>query len=735
MMKVFIVCITTSLFIVSIIGTYAYYYKVKNLDREVEKLEQKKLNETIGTSKLLFGEMQKLILNYATSNKCTQFAYIDINERYPDILGIQKLITSTIKSGKYIENMFFYYGKDGYILDCNGLTSISSYYDKDWHEIYENMTDPFTILATRKVKKQIGSSVDSYNNIITFLTRIPYNSNIKSGAIVLNVDVKIISTLLKDITSGDDHAFAFLVNKNGEIISSNKETYCYEDICGAFNIPHEYLNIEAGNFKFIFNGMKMVAYFKTFSINNWKLFYMEPENVEYKKSIYIRSLTFIILFILLQFIAAVSAVFSFRACKPIEEYLKQNKMLMRESFLSQLITGKLFNKIDIKSKADFFLINLSFDYLIVAVIQNNSIPAYPPDVRKFDHDKKSMINMIIKVFKALNVDVICSQDFNDNILVLIKFFSTNEINEMEDIIKKTLKDIKVNMENRLRLSFSIGIGGVYRDLSDIGKSYNEAIKTLDYKFLKGQHTVICYTEISKGENEKLYYPVENEQKLISLVKLCDYEKTIVCLNEMLDDILVHNNNLNNLEICLSNIVGITQRCIFEMNLNVKDVLGEDETANASIKRFKNIQQFSEWISDKFRKVIDYQNKKQKNNTKSFVYEINAYIEKVYMEDISLASIAKYFNYNSSYFCKIFKENMDISFWEYVSRIRIENSKKLLLETKKTVGQIAEAVGYNNRFSYIRTFKKYTSVIPSEYRLKCSQQSLQSIDIIQASPNK
>ena len=127
----------------------------------------------------------------------------------------------------------------------------------------------------------------------------------------------------------------------------------------------------------------------------------------------------------------------------------------------------------------------------------------------------------------------------------------------------------------------------------------------------------------------------------------------------------------------------------------------------------------EWISSQFRKIIEYQIEQEKGSEKSLAFEVKEYIEENYMEEISLATIADYFNYNSSYFCKIFKEKIGISFWDYVSKVRIEKSKLLLFETDKSIEQIAEMVGYNNRFSYIRTFKKYVSVTPGDYRIKHS----------------
>ena len=301
-LKIFLVCTATSLLTVAIIGTYTYYYILKNLDSGIDKYEQKKLNETLNTSKILLGEMQKVVVNYAMNNKFTQFAYTPreiLNERYLEIQNVQDFISNTINSSNYIENIFIYYGKDNYVLDYSGLMPSASYYDTDWFKSYSEMSDLSTILETRKVKSRASNTTERYNNIITFIAKIPYIGSSKDGAIILNVDAKLISDLLKNITVGDEHALAFLISEEGKILSSNKDMYYYQDIYNEINIEPEYLNKKSGSFRSTLNNIKMVSYYETTPLNNWKLIYMQSENIIFKKSVYIRNFTFIILFILL----------------------------------------------------------------------------------------------------------------------------------------------------------------------------------------------------------------------------------------------------------------------------------------------------------------------------------------------------------------------------------------------------------------------------------------------------
>lgn len=68
-----------------------------------------------------------------------------------------------------------------------------------------------------------------------------------------------------------------------------------------------------------------------------------------------------------------------------------------------------------------------------------------------------------------------------------------------------------------------------------------------------------------------------------------------------------------------------------------------------------------------------------------------------------------------YFSRCFHDIIGVSFSDYYSQIRISHAKELLLNTDKTVQEIAFLTGYNNEKYFSRIFKKLTNVSPSEFR--------------------
>jgi len=96
-------------------------------------------------------------------------------------------------------------------------------------------------------------------------------------------------------------------------------------------------------------------------------------------------------------------------------------------------------------------------------------------------------------------------------------------------------------------------------------------------------------------------------------------------------------------------------------------------------------------------------------------DITNYINHNYQENLKLENIAPLFGYNNSYFGKIFNKKMGENFNSYLDHIRINHSKKLLLQKSLKVYEIAEKVGYKNVDYFHKKFKKYVGESPAEFR--------------------
>lgn len=105
----------------------------------------------------------------------------------------------------------------------------------------------------------------------------------------------------------------------------------------------------------------------------------------------------------------------------------------------------------------------------------------------------------------------------------------------------------------------------------------------------------------------------------------------------------------------------------------------------------------------------------KNTEPPVITRAKEYILEHQAEDLSLGQVAKAVNTSTFYFCKMFKKVTGINFTDYLSRVRIEKSKNLLLNPNLRISEIAFEVGFQSLTHFNRVFKKILGQSPTQYR--------------------
>lgn len=95
----------------------------------------------------------------------------------------------------------------------------------------------------------------------------------------------------------------------------------------------------------------------------------------------------------------------------------------------------------------------------------------------------------------------------------------------------------------------------------------------------------------------------------------------------------------------------------------------------------------------------------------------AYMEENFSASLSLESIAHQVYFSAHYFCQIFKEQTGQSPWDYLTGIRVDQAKRLLSTTAKSITEIATLVGFADSGYFAKVFKTHEGISPRVYRIE------------------
>jgi YesN/AraC family two-component response regulator len=113
------------------------------------------------------------------------------------------------------------------------------------------------------------------------------------------------------------------------------------------------------------------------------------------------------------------------------------------------------------------------------------------------------------------------------------------------------------------------------------------------------------------------------------------------------------------------------------------------------------------------KIIDANTKI--DSTSETIRAAITYIDQHLKDEITQKDVAAHVHLNPSYLSVLFKEQVNVTFSEYVTRRKIQRAKELLISTTLPISEIAEEVGYKTAKYFIKMFKDMESITPSAYR--------------------
>jgi two-component system response regulator YesN len=213
------------------------------------------------------------------------------------------------------------------------------------------------------------------------------------------------------------------------------------------------------------------------------------------------------------------------------------------------------------------------------------------------------------------------------------------------------------------------------------------------------------------------YPLESERELLGKVKIGDRTGAKEILNSILGTILFHNpGELGLLKARLLELLSILSRSAVEGGVDIDVILEKNLTYVNKVMGINNQEDLCAWISTALDEFIEMVYSHQDAKKVTQIRPAINYVDANYDKPITLADIAKASYLSASRLAHIFKEQMGITLIDYLTSVRIERAKQLLLGTEQNCTEICFQVGYNNQSYFTRTFKELVGMTPRKFRV-------------------
>ena len=212
------------------------------------------------------------------------------------------------------------------------------------------------------------------------------------------------------------------------------------------------------------------------------------------------------------------------------------------------------------------------------------------------------------------------------------------------------------------------------------------------------------------------YPLESERELIGKVKIGDRTGAKEILNSILGTILFHNpGDLGVLKARLLELLSVLSRSAVEGGVDINVMLEKNLSYINKVMHINDPEDLCAWISVALNEFIELVYSSQDAKKTTQIRPAINYIDANYDNPLTLTEIAKTSYLSVSRLAHIFKEQMGITIIDYLTSVRIDRAKQLLLTTNQNCTEICFQVGYNNQSYFTRIFKEFVGMTPRKFR--------------------
>ena len=374
----------------------------------------------------------------------------------------------------------------------------------------------------------------------------------------------------------------------------------------------------------------------------------------------------------------------------------------KDDFIISLLDGRIQTDLGNDNIFEETGLRLMSDYFYVALLKLESVVDMKRDLSVF-----AVCNVFQELLDRSENGLIVAM--TDDQFAILFNPSVKESNELHTLLDEGC----IFFSEAFNAVITVGVSSVKEGIYAISDAYREAAHSLKYSYLLGKGIIINYEDIA-NRDYRLAANSENrmlrkiENVFSGTVQMSDIETVVFQIQN--DYKIDSDASLEEVECFKFEMIGALNRLLVQAGYPSSE-------RNEKISHLLHSSLFGDLINA-FSAILYeiYLRRQEQGISQDICTKCKEYIEKHYSDNqLSLTYLAEIVGVVPSYLSKLFKERYQISVLDYIAQMRIDHAKKLLRQTRKSVKEIADIVGYVNSNTFIRSFKQLEGMTPGIYR--------------------
>lgn len=302
-------------------------------------------------------------------------------------------------------------------------------------------------------------------------------------------------------------------------------------------------------------------------------------------------------------------------------------------------------------------------------------------------------------------------------------FKNSEDNIEQDFINSKCTYLQNIIQNCFGFTISVAISSEGEGYKQLPEKLRECKEALEHKFYLGSNCVIFYNDLGTFFKYTDYSELTEKQKdLIDSIKSGNLENSAKSFDSLTECVnSLGNSDKDYIKNFYFNTISLINS--IRGTLCAGEKQNDEETlANLykMIEKCDSVADLNDVLKNAAKQTVSKVHEYNNNNMKLLLRRAVSYLDKHFMEQVTLNQVAEKLYVSNFYLSRMFKKELGINFIDYLNELRINKAKDMLTDAKYKTYEVAEAVGVPNSHYFSKLFRKYAGMTASEYRESAMQ---------------
>lgn len=388
---------------------------------------------------------------------------------------------------------------------------------------------------------------------------------------------------------------------------------------------------------------------------------------------------------------------------------------LRSGFFTQVLLQKGVNQENIeieKSNKDYhFKFQQGYFQVFVVKVDCDYEDLYESSIKIFEDKVAQILRGLLKQ-ECFDIEI-C---FQGSRAYCVLNYNINNKKAIRKQLRTGLDEILIQKGVFGSIEMTIGLGTAVEDINKLRVSLKMAESAIEQRLIKGTGKLIEDMQMQEFIFDGNTLLADLTNSMDSAIEILD-PKGVIDAIDSLKEQLLNKPNISGQEI-LNLVMDACRIYIMllrnhKLNMENSEHFFDKFSSHADLcsSASQLFTFLSKIIGESINAVID---DKKQADTKP-IRVAKQYIQKNYMNPVTLKEVSSVAGFNDTYFSYLFKKESGKNFLEYLSEVRMDKAKELLRETNLSIADICQRVGYMDLKHFTKSFKRYSGLKPNEFR--------------------